>query len=408
MPEKTKENKKNITNEAKLSLEKAFLIFQRQSEILEKAHNELKEKLRNAETSLDEKNRELAGRISEIESISEKLAGILESITDAIFVIMPSGYPEAANSAARMMLKKFGGIKSIFTGDSGINEKIKTKDQVKDEEIILSENGEKKYYLMSIIPMRSGGENSGKKVVCLKDISEQKAMQEKLKREDRMAALGKVAASVAHEIRNPLGAIEGFAMLLERDLKETPKSQKLASKTVYAARQLNSVVSNLLNYTREIRPSLSMKDVNYLIEEALELVRPMADDQKVQIIEKLSPEPLTLMLDPVQIRQVITNLLINAVEACPRNSGGRVEVSSRSDNNYAVLEIKDNGEGIPEKNKKQIFEPFFTMKDGGIGLGLSLCQRMVETHNGEIFECGNPGENAVFVVKLKKQRTDID
>jgi signal transduction histidine kinase len=127
----------------------------------------------------------------------------------------------------------------------------------------------------------------------------------------------------------------------------------------------------------------------------------MAEDRKVDLKLELCSSPLTADVDHVQIKQVITNITINAVEACPRGGGGWTVIRTGTENSYAVIEVIDNGRGIADKRKKRIFEPFFTMKDGGIGLGLSLSQRIVESHEGIIFECGSFGKGARFVIKLK-------
>jgi two-component system C4-dicarboxylate transport sensor histidine kinase DctB len=144
-----------------------------------------------------------------------------------------------------------------------------------------------------------------------------------------------------------------------------------------------------------------MQDLDSLINQALDFVTPMAEDNQVEVVRLQSETPLHAKLDPVQIKQLITNLAINAVEACPRRNGGKVEIKSSAKEKNAIIEIIDNGEGVPDEIKARIFEPFFTQKDGGIGLGLSLCQRIVESHEGKIFECGNFGKGAHFIIELK-------
>lgn len=386
----------------KLSLEKAFNVFLEQSAKLEQSHNELKAKLKEAQLDLEEKNRELALRISEIGRIKEKLSGILESITDAVFLMDSEGKVDIANKAAIDILNTVTDEKKTVLDMPEIAGYLKTSEAVKDADIEISVAKETRYFMLSVIPMSQDENNLNCRVVSLKDVTEKRNLQKKVSRESRMAALGKVAASVAHEIRNPLGAIEGFAMLLERDLKDNPASLKLASRTVYAARQLNSVVSNLLNYTRELRPSLYPHDINSIITEAVDFIRPMAEDRKITLEIDLDEKPLTAAIDTVQFRQVITNLVTNAIDECTVIKDGRIKVRTYTAENHVFVETSDNGPGISENKKKQIFEPFFTMKEGGIGLGLALCQRIMDLHDGEITETGVEGKGACFIIKLKK------
>ncbi|OGV54734.1 MAG: hypothetical protein A2X49_09685 [Lentisphaerae bacterium GWF2_52_8] len=400
MPKKTSDIR--TVEDARLSIERAFLVFQEQSEALEQVHEDLRNELHEVQTDLAAKNEELALRIAEIEAIRERLSGILESIGDAVFLLGTDGSLSAANAAAESLEKSIPGGADSLLRTSSLSALLRKGKSVRDELIDLNIDNEKLYYLASAVPMSGAADQTHCQVLCLKDITVQRKLQERLAREDRMAALGHVAASVAHEIRNPLGALEGFAALLGRDLREEPQKKRLADKIVQASRQLNAVVGNLLSYTREMKPSASPQNLNSLILEALEFMQPLADDRQVELRAQVSKRPVIASVDPVQFKQVIGNLVSNALDACPRRAGGFVTVCSSSSGKMALVEVSDNGPGIPASKKKQIFEPFFTMKDGGIGLGLSLCQRIAESHDGTIHECGEEGKGAHFVLKLKK------
>jgi len=256
-------------------------------------------------------------------------------------------------------------------------------------------------FLLSVLHVSGKDETVvSDKVISLKDVTEQRRLQEIAARNDRMAALGQVAASVAHEVRNPLGAIEGFATLLTRDLQDDPSSLRLAEKTVYAAQQLNAVVTNLLNHTREVAIHTSVQDLNTVVNNALDLIAPQAESKQVEIILDLDCNDLAVEIDSVQMNQVILNLITNAIEACPYDEPGKVTIKTFSSGNSVVLQVCDNGDGVPQGKKTKIFEPFFTMKEGGIGLGLALCRRLVDAHKGELFEDGAGG--ACFNIKLNK------
>jgi len=396
--------KSAIGEEERLSLQRAFETFQRQSDMLESSHRQLQLRLKEAQLDLEKKNRQLAASVAEMAAMKEKLAGILESISDAVLLAAPDGSLSVANEAASCFLSDCG-----RPGCAGLSElpeleaALKGKEHLKDEILVLQTPSGKRRYMLSALKMK-GRKAGSELVLSLKDVTELMELQERVGREDRMAALGRVAASVAHEIRNPLGAIEGFGILLERDLKESPSLLRLASKTVYAARQLNSVVSNLLSYTREVRVDMAPCELPALVEEALEFVKPMAVDRKASIsLAPFGSQPPSALVDRRQMSQVLINVMMNAVEACPHRGGGAVSIacSISKDGRSASIEVSDNGPGVPQGLKKRIFEPFFTTKDGGTGLGLSLCQRIVEAHGGSISEAGAEGTGARFVIELK-------
>lgn len=400
MPEKLQDDRTKATENDKLSLERAFSVFIEQSEKLEKSHAELQKKLSEAQLDLEAKNKQLAQKIDEIERIKEKVAGTIEAITDAVFLINSEGRLESANKAALEFLKIVAPEAGNIFAIKELEEYINTTVPVNDIDIEVKTTEELRYFMLSVVPMKHDDVKFNYKVISLKDITEKKNLQKKVNRETKMSALGKVAASVAHEIRNPLGAIEGFAMLLQRDLKENPSWMRLISKVIYATRQVNSVVGNLLNYTKELKPSLELTDINMLIRETVDFIKPMADDKKIQLNLNLKDGSIYSKVDPVQFRQVITNITVNATDACMGIKNGAISVISDIKENKAVIVIKDNGPGISAKVKKQIFEPFFTMKEGGIGLGLSLCQKIIESHDGEILEVGEEGRGAEFVIRL--------
>ena len=381
------------------SLEKAFEVFQKQSERLERTHLELQHKLNTTQLSLEKKNIELAHRVDETEGIKSNLLGILESINDAVFLISPTRSIKVANRAASELMRDIG-EKELFELPN-IASAIGQLTHVKDQDIEIEISGEVHTFQLSIIHIKDKTLESDT-VISLKDITEQRRLQKVAERNDRMVALGQVTASVAHEIRNPLAAIEGFATLLTRDLANDPAALRLAAKTVHAAKQLNSVVSNMLTYTRDVVVHTTPVDLNVVVHRALELLAPQAEDQKISINLKLSESPVVADVDLAQFNQIVINLVTNALEACPFDKPGYVEIKTYTTKHFTCLEVIDNGPGIPTKQKQKIFDPFFSQKEGGIGLGLSLCRRIIDAHHGSIFENGIDGEGACFTVKLNK------
>ena len=385
------------------SLLNAFTVFQNQCVLLEESHNRLQSRLNNSQLTLARKNEELASRISEVENMKKRLTGILKSITDAVVLIDLSGNIEMMNPAARRL---FGDSKYIDFSSNWpeLSTYLQTETTLRDIDIRRTHECGNQLFMVSIIPMTVTGDTDPLKVICLKDVTEHRQLQQQVAREDRLAALGKVSASVAHEIRNPLGGIEGFARLLERELDDQPIQKQLATKIVFAARQLNAVVSNLLNYSREINSEFAIVNLGLIVEEVANTLRLSAEDRKIDVDLRIPSRPICAEVNAVQIKQVMTNLIVNALEACPRDESGRIAIEVTDSTSHVSISVSDNGSGISKPTLSRIFEPFFTTKDGGIGLGLALCQRLIETHNGTITCESEVEKGSVFYIKIRKKR----
>jgi len=207
---------------------------------------------------LAEKNRELAARVVEIECMKERLSGTVESITDAVFLVDETGAVELANCAAKDFLWPAGHRQETAVSVPEVADLLRDQVSTQDQEIVLHRADGDKNVLVSVIPMRgdSGGTLQGNstRVVAVKDVTEHRQLQERVAREGRMSALGKVAASVAHEIRNPLNAIEGFARLLEQDLADTP-SERLRNALPNIASYSCLEIADLLSAVRSVLAS---------------------------------------------------------------------------------------------------------------------------------------------------------
>ena len=377
----------------------AFEAFQLQSTQLEESHKKLKEQLKHSQIDLAEKNKELATKVTEVQDIKERLSNILESITDAVFMIDKAGSIVTANHAACSFFEKdkFEDLDVLsLTKVPEIMAFITAGKKIQDKDLCCNIHEEEKVLMLSILPIKK---NLDRSVLIIKDITEYQQLKVRVEREDRMTALGQVAASVAHEIRNPLAAVEGFARLLERDL---PSNQKrMAGKIVQATRQLNYVVTNLLTYTRDQAINPFPHEMSQVIEEAAELVIPMAEDRDIAFNMKLK-EGVSAQVDGIQIKQLLLNLFINAVQACPVKSDGEINVTMKKVRNRISISVEDNGCGIPASKLPRLFEPFFTMKDGGIGLGLAMCRRIADMHAGKLTVESTEDKGTCFTLTLNQ------
>ena len=176
----------------------------------------------------------------------------------------------------------------------------------------------------------------------------------------------------------------------------------MAGKIVQATRQLNYVVTNLLTYTRDQAIHPFPHDISQVVEEAAELVIPMAEDRDIGFDMKLQ-EGVSAQVDSIQIKQLLLNLFINSVQACPVKADGQINVVMKKVRNKISITVEDNGCGIPASKVSRLFEPFFTMKDGGIGLGLAMCRRIADMHAGKLTVKSTEGKGTCFTLTLTQK-----
>lgn len=218
-------------------------------------------------------------------------------------------------------------------------------------------------------------------------------------RSERLAALGQLSAGLAHEIRNPLGVIKASAETLMRKLESTnPVTAEVAGYISSEVNRLNSIVSRFLDFARPLKLDLQPQDVTPLLEAAFKAVHDRWPDARVDVERRFEPDLPRVPLDAELCEKVFTNLILNAYEAMPQ--GGKLRVStcaSRSNGRRGVeIEIQDTGPGIPAEVREQIFNPFFTTKKEGVGLGLSIVSKIVDDHRGWIRVTSGPDEGACF------------
>jgi two-component system NtrC family sensor kinase len=226
---------------------------------------------------------------------------------------------------------------------------------------------------------------------------------------EKMASLGKLAATVAHEVNNPLFGILTYARLVIKELEKNHLTEEARAKAIEQLRiiereskRCGELMKTLLAYARQAPPHKQAQDLNVLVRRALELVRHQAELQGVEIVEKLLPGLPRCLCDAGQVQQIVLALLVNALDAMPR--GGRIEVVTETDaaGSAAVIRVRDTGPGIPPAILPHIFEPFFTTKEDQhrTGMGLAVARTLAEHHGGGITVKSSPEEGTEFEVVL--------
>jgi PAS domain S-box-containing protein len=248
----------------------------------------------------------------------------------------------------------------------------------------------------------------------LHDITERKLSEDKLREAemahqievmhaDRLHTIGRLAAGVAHEINNPLAVLYGT--LQEIAATERPSSRidrQTAEQLLRVTNRIKDTVNNLLAFSRQRTTEKAVQNVNTIVEDTLSLVGSMLSKNRIHLTTKLADAPLSAAVNAEQIKQVVLNLVLNAMDAMPQ--GGELSITSQARPDAVVLNIKDTGTGVPPEDQEKIFTPFFTTKEvgRGTGLGLSICYGIIKEHGGTIKLISARGQGAEFVIVLPR------
>lgn len=232
-------------------------------------------------------------------------------------------------------------------------------------------------------------------------------IQEEARRSERLAALGQLSAGLAHEIRNPLGVIKGSSEMLNKRLQGSdPVTGELAGYISSEVNRLNTIVTRFLDFARPSQLQMKTEAVAPVVDRALKSAHDRWPDAQVQVERQYTPSLPPVPLDADMCEQVFTNLFLNAYEAMGEG-GGKLKVTIAATNHDGrqgvEIEIQDTGPGIPLELREQIFNPFFTTKKTGVGLGLSIVSKIVDDHRGWIHLCSEPGGGACFRVFLPSE-----
>jgi len=236
-------------------------------------------------------------------------------------------------------------------------------------------------------------------IVLFRDLTEIQHLRQEIDRSRRLASIGRLAAGVAHEIRNPLSSIKGFATYFRERYRDVPEDEKTADIMVQEVDRLNRVISQLLEFARPMNIQLQSVALIPFIQRSLTMVASQASDRNITIVSDLPPEGANLSIDPDRISQVLLNLYLNAFDAM--EGGGTLSVKlAVHDEKRVKIEISDTGHGIEAKDMEKIFDPYFTTKSSGTGLGLAIVHRIVEAHGGEIRVQSETGQGTTVSVIL--------
>lgn len=237
----------------------------------------------------------------------------------------------------------------------------------------------------------------------IRDITEYKSMEERLLQSERLAAVGNTVSHIAHEIKNPLAIIGGFA----RQLQNTPglddKGQHKLDIIVEEVGRLEGMIAEMRDFVKRPSPKKDLGDLETLLDEVVDLFNDTFQDQHITLKRERATETPTLRFDRQQIHQVLINLFKNALEAMPR--GGELTLATRVNGPNLEVSISDTGQGMSPEVKANIFQPYFTTKETGTGLGLAICQNIMQEHGGCIIADSVPGQGSTFTIQIPLEET---
>ncbi len=237
------------------------------------------------------------------------------------------------------------------------------------------------------------------KIVLFRDLSEIQDLKSEVERNRRLASLGKLAAGIAHEIRNPLSSIKGFATYFKERYRDVPADQETADVMIQEVERLNRVIGQLLEFARPVSIEKRQTDVLELLRQSLKLVEADAARKKIRVALEGPPLGSKVPLDPDRIKQVLLNLYLNALEAM--SEGGTLTVTVQAkEPNMVEIEISDTGEGISKEDLVHVFDPYFTRKPSGTGLGLAIVHKIMESHGGEVHVESAPGKGTKVILSF--------
>lgn len=363
-----------------------------------------------------------------LERMEDYLELLIDSIKSGVVVTDIEGRVVSMNEAAEKILgysadeirgRKLDEEVVIHRGDSPILKALSKRQPVERVDVtLLSKGGEEIPAGASVYLLEEGAMGA---VEIFRDMSDIKEREELSRRQERLIALGQMAAEVAHEIRNPLGGIKGFANLILKNARDE-RVRKHASFIIEGVMSIERIVNDFLAYAKPLNPVFQKANLHLLIKECL--ASSLEGFEGIEVELDLSEEAREAEVDVEQMKQVFRNLFLNAAEAMP--DGGKIavrlypwgkpfkteiggEIITLPPGQTVAIEISDTGPGIPDEIKDRIFNPFFTTKAAGTGLGLAIVHRIIEAHGGVISVKDREGGGATFVIRLPMRREgDLD
>lgn len=350
--------------------------------------------LRQVSLRLEEAYKKLEERAIQLINIQDYTQSILRSITSGVLTVGPDGSVTTINPAAERLLGVSEyeivprPISAVFRDDGGLAKDVEKVlagrlPLTLREVTMVTRVGRTVHVQASTSRMRAVGGRILGAVVTLEDVSEIKALTEQLIRADRLAAMGELTAGVAHEVRNPLGVIRASVQLLEDARRDPSKIHEAAGVIKQEIDRLDKVIKALLDFGRPSNPTFVAVDIEDVLRDVVLFTNRFASQAEVKIVENLAGSLPVVEADPDQLKQVFLNLVTNAVQVMGEE-GGTITITTRANGDFIEVTVGDTGPGIAPENISRVFDPFFSTRADGTGLGLTMVHRILDDHDGHI------------------------
>ncbi len=363
-----------------------------------------------------ERLKEKATGLAELKAFHEH---VVQSMSTGLMTTGPNGEITSFNRAAEEIMGfRLGEVKGkpwweIFDAADLkrlISDEKPLTEPIRFDRDCYRKNGIRLVFGMTVSPLKNEEGRQMGGVWIFQDLTRIREMESEIEHKKRLATIGEMAAGMAHEIRNPLASLSGSLQVLSKDVRlEDEESRRLMEIALKETERLNGIITAFLMYARPAPLNKKRWDINQLVGESLSLLQNSQEYRDtIEIRAELAPGEVWGVMDPDQIRQVFWNLSINACQAMPQ--GGRLLVATRPvtvnssqdrlGTPWIEVTFSDNGIGIQKENIPKIFYPFFTTKDRGSGLGLSIVHRVIETHRGRMHVESRPGQGTRITLML--------
>lgn len=342
---------------------------------------------------------------------NERLEVVLDSMNDGVFVVDTDGVLIMNNKAGERLLPlkpaetDSSRIWNVIRDDqiaAFIEKTVQDQDSLRDREFTLDSSGSVRVLSVSVLPLVQNGKIEGT-LLHVEDVSEKRAREARLRRAESLASLTTLAAGVAHEIKNPLGSIGIHLQLVNKvlDASESSEAETLREYLEVIAEEvdrLNSIVVDFLFAVRPMDIQLQDSDLNELIQEMVDFVGYELNAADIELALDLDDTVPSMCLDEKYFKQVLINLIKNAIHAMP--DGGELRISTENQGDEVLLRVRDTGIGMSSDVIHKIFEPYYTTRDDGSGIGLTLVYKIIREHMGDIAVASEEGKGSTFTVSL--------
>lgn len=372
-----------------LEIEQAMEAFASISEELVSGYQSLSERARHVDAELSRTNAELACKVGELDAVKRHLEAILDSLPTGVVVRDAGGKVVMVNEAAVGIL---GRPEETVLGERGVPGLLGPRAAGEAREFVRPDGARLVVSSRFSRVIGKSGESDGS-VEILDDQTELTRLNERVHQLDKMAALGTMAGGIAHEIRNPMNAIKGFAALLQRGMQPETKEARWARLICDGVDEADTIISSMLTFAAPEQLRLETIGVLELVTDAVDTVRrdlERSGEKEAAWRFEVDCQDVRFEGDHIKLRQAIRNLVANGVQAQP--GGGRVRIAARREDDQLVLQVTDGGTGISGDVARRAVEPFFTTHAVGTGLGLALVHRIAQLHGGRFEISSEPTE----------------